>query len=134
MLMLRKKHTQCLGGMKDFDLFGTDIKFFYKGREVYTTVCGSIVTLLAMVAYLTLVGIKMNEFFGMTDPDQYFTETYQSLQEPIELTELGFSFAIENIPVSLDAIVELHQVEWDGLSGVKIETQISLEACESFSP
>ena len=29
-----------------------------------------------MLAYFSLVVIKMNEFFGMTDPDQYFTETH----------------------------------------------------------
>ena len=97
MIMLGK-HTRCMKKLKDYDLFGTDIKFFYKGQEVYTTLCGSIVTLIAMAGYLALVGIKMNEFFGMTDPDAYFTESHQNMLEPIELTELGFTFAVENIP------------------------------------
>ena len=69
----------------------------------------------------------------MTDPDAYFTETHQSMQEAIELTELGFTFAVENIPKNLGKI-ELHQVTWNGVNGVKTQTQIPLEPCESLTP
>ena len=132
------RHQKCIGRFKEYDMFGTDIKFFYKGQEVYTTVFGSVISILAMLAYFSLVVIKMNEFFGMTDPDQYFTETHQSFEEPIGLTELGFSFVVENVPSSYrssdedeEMVVELHQVEWNGQTGVKTETQLSLEPCQS---
>lgn len=132
MLMLNK-HAKCLDRLKDYDMFGTDIKFFYKGQEVYTTMCGSVVTMVALVAYLTLAIIKSIEFFGMTDPDMFFTETHQSYEEPLDLTELGFSFAIENFPSEESGlVVELHSISWDGYTGEKLEEEIPLEPCTTL--
>ena len=119
-------------------MFGTDIKFFYKGQEQYKTYCGGILTVLAKLAYVYVIVIKCINFIAMTDPDRYFTETHQSLDEPIDLVALGFTFAVENPRSSNfenadDLVIELHQVEWDGYSGEKVETQLVLEPCGETS-
>ena len=49
------------------------------------------------------------------------------------MTELGFTFAVQNIPENLGQI-ELHQVSWNGTSGEKIEEQVPLEPCETLAP
>ena len=118
-------------------MFGTDIKFFYKGQEQYRTYCGGILTVFAKLAYLYVIVIKFINFIAMTDPDRYFTETHQSFDEPIDLVELGFTFAVENTSSVTNIenaderfVIELHQVEWDGHSGEKRETQLDLEPCD----
>ena len=57
--------------LKKCDLFGTTVKFTYKGDDVYRTKCGSFVSVVAVVGYLTLVSFKLIEFFGETDPIHY---------------------------------------------------------------
>ena len=42
---------------------------------MHTTGCGTFVTIMVAVALITLVGLKMIEFLGETDPIQYFAET-----------------------------------------------------------
>ena len=44
------------------------------------------------------------------------------MNEPIGLTELGFTFAVENVAPTSNLMIEMHQVEWDGITGVKTET------------
>ena len=55
-------------------MFGRDVQFYYQGENQFTTGWGSIVTFLAVVGYLIIVLYKFVEFFGETDPVQYFSE------------------------------------------------------------
>ena len=83
--------------MKQCDLFGTNVQFTYRGQDYYTTNCGRAVTFLAVAAYLTLVCLKLIEFFGETDDIQYMTIMTRSLDEAIDLRQLNFNFAIEEL-------------------------------------
>ena len=64
---------------------------------MYKTGFGTIVTLVVLTLYLTIAIIKFEEFFKSIDPDQSMTETNQNMLEEMNLNELGFSFAVEDI-------------------------------------
>ena len=49
----------------------------------------------------------------------------------IKLDELGFTFAVEDISPQIGT-VRTFQVDWDGYSGQKTETEIQMEPCESL--
>ena len=80
-----------------FDLFGSNINFYYRGIEKFHTAWGCTVTIFIVLTYLTMVSVRFIEFFGETDGIEHFSERYQSIDEPIDLKELGFSFAVENV-------------------------------------
>ena len=73
------------------------MSLFYKNDTHFNTKWGCIITCFVTVTYLTMVGLKLTEFFGETDPVAYFSDSRQSMDEPIELSELGFTFAVENV-------------------------------------
>ena len=80
-----------------------------------------------------MVSLKMIEFFGVTDPIEYFSETPQSMQEIIDLKKIGFSFAVESIEKELGEVV-VNQYRWSGLTGEKVVTPILMEPCDSLQP
>ena len=102
-----------MGKLQRLDIFGREVNFFYKGQEYFSTRWGCIVTIFVAVFYMIMVGLKWTEFFGETDPVEYFSETRQSMKEPINLAEIGFSFAIENLEANLGQI-EATQTHWSG--------------------
>ena len=61
--------------LKKCDQFGRDVNFFYKGEEQYRTAWGTMITMLVAIAYLLMLTLKFIEFFGETDPIEYFSET-----------------------------------------------------------
>ena len=63
------------GKLNTLDFFGTEVNFFYKGREHFSTGWGRFVTISVAVGYIALVGLKFTEFFGETDQIEYFSET-----------------------------------------------------------
>ena len=52
------------------------------------------ITMLVAIAYLLMLTLKFIEFFGETDPIEYFSETKQDMNQMITLSEIGFSFAV----------------------------------------
>ena len=83
------------------------------------------------IAYMFVVSLKWVEFFGETDPIEYFSEGKQSMLEPINMSELGFIFAIDSIDERLGTIKVTH-VDWSGTDGVKNETEIELVKCDTI--
>ena len=73
--------------------------------------------------------LRLVEFFAETDPIEYFSETSQDLLEEINLREIGFSFAIEQIEEEFGSI-EVHRIDWSGIDGSKKKTKIIMEECE----
>ena len=50
---------------------------------------------IVTVAYLIFVSLKIVEFNGGYDGKEFFSERKQNFEEPINLKELDFSFAVE---------------------------------------
>ena len=67
--MFRINQSRCTRRLKEFDMFGQEIKLYYKGQSLYTTVCGAITTVVVLAFYLVIASIKLDEFFRMTDPE-----------------------------------------------------------------
>ena len=51
--------------------------------------------------------------------------------EEIDLVELGFSFAVEDLDPTLGRI-EAYQVDWAGSTGIKTKKRIDLVPCQSI--
>ena len=102
--------------LQEFDIFGKGVTFFYKGKREFKTKWGCFVTAFVITSYLTILGIKLIEFFGETDPIAYFSETRQSMDEPINLNDLGFTFAVENIEPTI-GYIEAYQYHLDSSDG-----------------
>lgn len=114
------------------DIFGAGVNFFYKGQEYFNTRWGCAVTCFVTLTYLFVVSLKWVEFFGETDPIEYFSEAQQSMLDPIDLNELGFSFAIDSLEERFGTI-QVTQVNWSVENGVKYENEITLEKCDAIS-
>ena len=112
-------------------MFGTNVQFTYRGQDYYTTNCGRVTTFFAVAAYITLGCLKFIEFFGSTDDIEYVAIKGRDMTESIDLRELGFNFAVEDLDPKYGTI-EAYQVKWNGQSGVKNEELITLEPCDSF--
>ena len=67
--------------LSSLDFFATEVNFFYKGEERFSTGWGRLVSLTVMIGYSALFGLKLTEFFGETDPIHYFSETSQNLED-----------------------------------------------------
>ena len=117
--------------IKKCDQFGRDVNFFYKGEEYYRTNWGTAVTFFVAIGYLLMVALKFTEFFGETDPIEYFSETQQDMQEMIGLGEINFSFAVEAIDKEFGNL-EVHQIHWSGIDGLKTFTEIEMEPCTTI--
>ena len=102
--------------LKQFDVYGADISFYYKGEGKFHTAWGCIVTLFVAMVYLFMISLKFIEFFDETDPIEQLSEAIQSLDEVIDLTSNGFSFAVENIDERIGKI-QAYQVKWDVYNG-----------------
>ena len=87
--------------VKECDLFGRPINFFYNGNNEYTTRWGCFITGFVLIVFMTMTSLKFVEFFGDTDPIEYFILARQDPGELINLTELGFTFAVEDIDESI---------------------------------
>ena len=55
------------------------------------------------------------------------------MDEPINLNELDFSFAVENIEPNIGRI-EAYQVHWGGQDGIKRKIPIKLVPCNELAP
>ena len=53
------------------------------------------------------------------------------MQDKISLTEIGFTFAVDNIKASYGHY-EVVQVHWSGKNGKKTQTPIELVLCDSL--
>ena len=104
--------------LRKCDLFGKDVKIFYKGDDIYTTKYGAVVTILVGASFLILTGLKAIEFFLNIDPIRYFFEMHQDMEEKIDLRESGFKFAIQTIEEEIGTI-EAYHVDWNGVTGAK---------------
>ena len=104
--------------LRGYDCFGRAVNFYYKGEQYYSTTWGAFVTMIVVTAYLCMVTLKCIEFFAETDPIFYYSNTMQSMEEAIDLKELGFTFAIEAVADDI-GYIELTQVRWNGISGEK---------------
>ena len=118
--------------LKKFDLFGRSIKFTYQGIDYFTTNCGRAVTFLTVLAFLLLMSLKFVEFFGEHDSILYLNSSGQSADALMDLQELNFSLAIEELEPRFGTL-ELSHVDWSGEDGIKSETPISLQPCETLN-
>ena len=66
--------------LKKCDQFGRNVNFFYKGEEKYRTGWGTAVTFLVALVLLLFFALKLTEFFGETDPIEYFHESRQDVR------------------------------------------------------
>ena len=57
----------------------------------------------------------------------------QNVDEEIDLTEAGFSFAVQNIDPSIGRLAAW-QVNWDGVTGEKTTRSIPLAPCNTLYP
>ena len=61
--------------LSTLDFFAKEVNFYYNGNERFTTGWGRFVTISVTLAYIAMVGLKFTEFFGETDPINYYSET-----------------------------------------------------------
>ena len=51
----------------------------------------------------------------------------------IDLQEIGFTFAVEQIGPEVGTI-KASQIDWSGIDGQRVETDVELEACDILGP
>ena len=66
------------------------------------------------------------------DGIEQFSQQKQDQTDSINLTELGFHFAVENVDPEIGRFVA-YTVNWDGETGKQIEKPIAMERCDALN-
>ena len=84
-----------------------------------------------MILMFSFLAIRTEKLANGTDP--FFSSTTLSQDNEIDLLELGFAFAIENIDPSIGTIFAFHS-DWlpGGGRNNKVETPIELVDCKEL--
>ena len=131
MLSIRSDGCRGRAVFTKIDLFGSSVRLTYKGEEKFSTPCSQASSVLVLTLYLILLGIKITEFVAQHDPLQFVSIQTQSMDQSLDLTALGFSFAVLAPEASLGRL-EAHHVAWSAKDGVKRELELPLVACDTL--
>ena len=89
---MRKK---CTDGLLSLDMFGEQINLTYKGRDTFTTLPGSLISLAIIIIVLAMAGYKMTILVSRRLPN--ITQTIQmrdlNFEGKFQPQSLGFDFA-----------------------------------------
>lgn len=107
-------------GLKNCDAFGRRVTLTYQGEGYYTTWVGVMMTTVCIVIYLGLVGYRLTEFFMLSDATPKQGQQNWHEDEAIDVSRLGFDFAVEKIDPSYGA-VKAYTVSWPGVSTEQID-------------
>jgi len=81
---------------KSLDLFGEKINLTFKQEKDFKTTFGAIISLICSIALIAFLVVQTQKLISKEDP--FFSMTTSSkVTDTIDLWELGFIFAIENI-------------------------------------
>ena len=88
------------------DLFAPSVALTFKGERTFKTNFGGTASLAVYIIVIIMVVIKTKELLlGHGEAAHYMTETILDEDVQIDLTELNFEFAIDNIDPRLGRIV-----------------------------
>ena len=87
--------------LSDIDFFGGTIGFTFKGKKSHTTMLGGVCSMISVFILIMYYTIKSVDFFGRLDPSISMVENFQDSSKSIDLTALGYRFAIERFDESL---------------------------------
>ena len=124
---------KCCSNFKSIDFFGERVEFTFKKSPVFQTNLGASISILCfilMMMFLTLRTMKL-----IDDKEPFFSSTTFYSDQMIDLWELGFTFAIENIDPTFGSVYAYH-TKWgaDEDRSQRIETPINLVDCNELSP
>lgn len=90
--LLRRK---CHNGLHSLDLFGEQVKMTYKGRDTFTTLPGSLASLIILMIVLAFTGYRLNILVSRKHPNvtEQILMKDLNLEEPYRPQEDGFDFA-----------------------------------------
>ena len=127
---MNRSQSSC-AKLQRFDAFGAEIDFYYKGKGKFNTAWGCFCTAFVAVGYLIMVGLKCTEFLWEKDGIVQFSQQTQDQTDLINLTELGFHFAVENVDPKIGRFLA-YEVSWDGETGRQIEKPIAMKPCDAL--
>ena len=78
--LLRRK---CHNGLHSLDLFGEQVNMTYKGRDTFTTLPGSLASLIILMIVLAFTGYRLDILVGRKHPNV----TEQILMKDLNLEE-----------------------------------------------
>ena len=100
--------------IKSLDFFGERVQFTFQKSPYFQTNIGaafSIVCMILMFSFLTIRTMKLAQ--GI---DPFFSSTFISYEDEIDLVDLGHAFAIENIDPTIGTIYAYH-ADWYAYGG-----------------
>ncbi len=83
-------------GLKSFDLFGERVQFTFENKRTFTTKMGGCISLISIFAMLVFITLRTLKLVTKNDPIVMSTDQIES--NAIDLWDLGFMFAIEDVP------------------------------------
>ena len=82
--------------LKSMDSYGEPVQFTFNNKSKYQTSLGAIITIFCATLMLSFMVVQTNKIISRDDP--FFSMTTVVLEsQKVDLWELGFMFAIENI-------------------------------------
>jgi hypothetical protein len=90
--LLRRK---CHNGLQSLDLFGEQVNMTYNGRDTFTTLPGSLASLIILMIVLAFTGYRLDILVSRKHPNvtEQILMKDLNLEEPYRPQEDGFDFA-----------------------------------------
>ena len=77
------------------DIFAPNISLTFDGKQQYKTEFGGAVSILTFAIILTISIVKIQSIlFGYDTAEFFTTKKIYDVNEPLDLKQLGFSFAV----------------------------------------
>ena len=81
---------------KEVDIFGANVEFTFKGRRNFTTVVGALITSIMYALFISFLVVRTMKLVSAEDPF-LSTMTTEAEEGAVDLWELGFYFAVEDV-------------------------------------
>ena len=95
---IAKPPKNCGSNFKSIDFFGERVEFTFKKSPVFQTNLGASISVLCIILMMMFVTLRTMKLID--DKEPFFSSTTIYSDQMIDLQELGFTFAIENIDPS----------------------------------
>ena len=115
-------------GFAPLDMFGPEISLTFQGQRQFKTKFGGIVSVLTITLFFIIVAIKAEQILvGFQTAAFFTTKTTHDVNDPINLKELDYTFAVNEIDPTI-ARLNVFAVDWRK-GERKVKTPIPMVDC-----
>lgn len=125
--------TKCSHGFLNLDIFGEGVQFTFKKNTRFKTYIGASISTLMILFFIIFLSLRTIKLVNYDDPLLSMIAMSQAADIVIDLWQLDYMFAIENIDPRVGTI-KAQQVSWvfTPEEDTRVRTEIELVNCNEY--